>query len=153
MDGPPGPANCRRNPAVTFGPAGRLAAAVAAAAAAAAFVAAAAVAVAAAIAAAVASFDDQGYFEAQNNKVIASREKLVIHLEEMGFKVLPSKANFIFASLPTKDAGELATELREKGIIVRYFNKPRINQYLRITIGTDEQNQRLVNTLKNDILN
>ena len=105
-----------------------------------------------AIAAAVASFDDQVYFEAQN-KVIASREKLVIHLEEMGFKVLPSKANFIFASLPTKDAGELATELREKGIIVRYFNKPRINQYLRITIGTDEQNQRLVNTLKNDILN
>ncbi len=106
-----------------------------------------------AIAAAVASFDDQAYFEAQNNKVIVSREKLVIHLEEMGFKVLPSKANFVFASLPTKDAGELATELREKGIIVRYFNKPRINQYLRITIGTDEQNQRLVNTLKNDILN
>ena len=44
------------------------------------------------------------------------------------------------------------SQLREQGIIVRYFNKPRINQFLRITIGTDEQNQRLVDTLKNDIL-
>ena len=60
--------------------------------------------------------------------------------------------NFIFASLPNKDAGELAAELRACGIIVRYFNKPRINQFLRITIGTDEQNQRLVETLKQDIL-
>ena len=105
-----------------------------------------------AIAAAVASFEDQAYFEAQNAKVIASREKLTAQLKELGFKVLPSAANFIFASLPSKDAGELATELREHGIIVRYFNKPRINQFLRITIGTDEQNQRLIDTLKNEIL-
>ena len=105
-----------------------------------------------AIAAAVASFEDQAYFEAQCQKVIASRDKLVMELASMGFKVLPSKANFIFASLPSKDAGELAAQLREQGIIVRYFNKPRINQFLRITIGTDEQNQRLVDSLKNDIL-
>ncbi len=105
-----------------------------------------------AIAAAVASFEDQEYFEAQNQKVIASRETLVAQLSELGFKVLPSSANFIFASLPSKDAGELAAELRERGIIVRYFNKPRINQFLRITVGTDEQNQRLVDTLKNEIL-
>ncbi|MNT24936.1 Histidinol-phosphate aminotransferase [compost metagenome] len=105
-----------------------------------------------AIAAAVASFEDQAYFEAQCQKVIVSRDKLVTELESMGFKVLPSKANFIFASLPSKDAGELAAQLREQGIIVRYFNKPRINQFLRITIGTDEQNQRLVDSLKNDIL-
>ena len=105
-----------------------------------------------AIAAAVASFEDQEYFEAQNAKVIASREKLTQQLTALGFKVLPSSANFIFTTLASKDAGELATALREKGIIVRYFNKPRINQYLRITIGTDEQNQRLVDTLKNDIL-
>ena len=105
-----------------------------------------------AIAAAVASFEDQAYFEAQCQKVITSRDKLVTELESMGFKVLPSKANFIFASLPSKDAGELAAQLREQGIIVRYFNKPRINQFLRITIGTDEQNQRLVDSLKNDIL-
>ena len=105
-----------------------------------------------AIAAAVASFEDQAYFEEQNNKVIVSREKLVAQLTEIGFKVLPSSANFIFASLPIKDAGELAAQLREHGIIVRYFNKSRINQFLRITIGTDEQNQRLVDTLKNSIL-
>ena len=105
-----------------------------------------------AIAAAVASFEDQAYFEAQNRKVIASREKLVAQLTEMDFKVLPSSANFIFTTLATHDAGELAAKLRTQGIIVRHFNKPRINQYLRITIGTDEQNQRLVDTLKNDIL-
>ena len=105
-----------------------------------------------AIAAAVASFQDQVYFEAQCQKVIASREKLVTDLTSLGFKILPSHANFIFASHPQQDAGELAAALRERGIIVRYFNKPRINQYLRITIGTDDQNQRLVDTLKYDIL-
>ena len=105
-----------------------------------------------AIAAAVASFEDQAYFEAQCQKVIASREALVADLTVLGFKILPSSANFIFASHPEHDAGELATALRERGIIVRYFNKPRINQYLRITIGTDQQNQRLVDTLKQDIL-
>ena len=104
-----------------------------------------------AIAAAVASFQDQAYFEAQCQKVIASREKLVTDLTSLGFKILPSHANFIFASHPQQDAGELAAALRERGIIVRYFNKPRINQYLRITIGTDDQNQRLVETLKYDI--
>ncbi|ARD30058.1 histidinol-phosphate transaminase [Acinetobacter pittii] len=105
-----------------------------------------------AIAAAVASFEDQTYFEEQCQKVISSREKLVDELTALGFKVLPSKANFIFTSHPSHDAGQLAQQLREHGIIVRYFNKPRINQFLRITVGTDEQNERLVQTLKEDIL-
>ncbi|MDS7956604.1 MULTISPECIES: histidinol-phosphate transaminase [unclassified Acinetobacter] len=105
-----------------------------------------------AIAAAVASFEDQTYFEEQCQKVISTREKLVDELTALGFKVLPSKANFIFASHPSHDAGQLAQQLREQGIIVRYFNKPRINQFLRITVGTDEQNERLVQTLKEDIL-
>lgn len=105
-----------------------------------------------AIAAAVASFEDQGYFEAQCQKVIQSREKLVNDLNTLGFNILPSKANFIFATHPQHDAAQLAQQLREQGIIVRYFNKPRINQFLRITIGTDEQNQRLVETLKTKIL-
>ncbi|MFL4396583.1 histidinol-phosphate transaminase [Acinetobacter pittii] len=105
-----------------------------------------------AIAAAVASFEDQTYFEEQCQKVISSREKLVDELTALGFKVLPSKANFIFASHPSHDAGQLAQQLREQGIIVRYFNKPRINQFLRITVGTDEQNERLLQTLKEDIL-
>lgn len=101
-----------------------------------------------AIAAAVASFEDQDYFQEQCEKVIASREKLIANLTELGFNVLPSKANFIFATHSLHDAAQLAEKLREQGIIVRYFNKPRINQFLRITIGTDEQNQRLVDTLK-----
>ncbi|MFW1812483.1 histidinol-phosphate transaminase [Acinetobacter ursingii] len=101
-----------------------------------------------AIAAAVASFEDQAYFEAQCQKVIQSRDKLVEELKVIGFKVLPSKANFIFVTHPSRDAAELATQLREQGVLVRYFNKPRIDQYLRITIGTDQQNQRLVETLK-----
>ncbi|OIG81714.1 histidinol-phosphate transaminase [Acinetobacter baumannii] len=105
-----------------------------------------------AIAAAVASFEDQAYFEEQCQKVILSREKLVRDLTELGFNVLPSKANFIFATHSQHDAGQLAQKLREQGIIVRYFNKPRINQFLRITVGTDEQNARLVQTLKQDIL-
>ncbi|MBU3083679.1 histidinol-phosphate transaminase [Acinetobacter seifertii] len=105
-----------------------------------------------AIAAAVASFEDQAYFEEQCQKVITSREKLVSDLTELGFNVLPSKANFIFASHPQHEAGQLAQELRAQGIIVRHFNKPRINQFLRITVGTDEQNARLVQTLKQDIL-
>ncbi|MEI1693506.1 histidinol-phosphate transaminase [Acinetobacter nosocomialis] len=105
-----------------------------------------------AIAAAVASFEDQAYFEKQCQKVIISREKLVRDLTELGFNVLPSKANFIFATHSQYDAGQLAQKLREQGVIVRYFNKPRINQFLRITVGTDEQNARLVQTLKQDIL-
>ncbi|MDC4879340.1 histidinol-phosphate transaminase [Acinetobacter baumannii] len=105
-----------------------------------------------AIAAAVASFEDQAYFEEQCQKVITSREKLVRDLTVLGFNVLPSKANFIFATHSQHDAGQLAQKLREQGIIVRYFNKPRINQFLRITVGTDEQNARLVQTLKQDIL-
>ncbi|MBJ9443706.1 histidinol-phosphate transaminase [Acinetobacter baumannii] len=105
-----------------------------------------------AIAAAVASFEDQAYFEEQCQKVITSREKLVRDLTELGFNVLPSKANFIFATHSQHDAGQLAQKLREQGIIVRYFNKPRINQFLRITVGTDEQNARLIQTLKQDIL-
>lgn len=105
-----------------------------------------------AIAAAVASFEDEAYFEEQCQKVITSREKLVRDLTELGFNVLPSKANFIFATHSQHDAGQLAQKLREQGIIVRYFNKPRINQFLRITIGNDEQNARLVQTLKQDIL-
>ncbi|HGW3827799.1 histidinol-phosphate transaminase [Acinetobacter baumannii] len=105
-----------------------------------------------AIAAAVASFEDQAYFEEQCQKVITSREKLVRDLTVLGFNVLPSKANFIFATHLQHDAGQLAQKLREQGIIVRYFNKPRINQFLRITVGTDEQNARLVQTLKQDIL-
>lgn len=101
-----------------------------------------------AIAAAVASFEDQSYFEAQCQKVISNRESLVEQMNTLGFEVLPSAANFIFATHKTLAAADIAKALREQGVIVRYFNKPRIDNFLRITIGTQEQNQRLVDSLK-----
>lgn len=100
-----------------------------------------------AIAGAAASFADREYFEQSCNKVIASRELMTTGLEQLGFEVLPSAANFVFARHPQQDAGELATKLREKGIIVRHFRQPRIEQFLRITVGTDEQNAELLQAL------
>jgi len=102
-----------------------------------------------ALAGAVAAIDDQAYFELTRQAVIDSREALRRALLELGFTVLPSAANFIFASHPQRDAGELAAALRQCGIIVRHFRLPRIDQYLRITIGTDAQCELLVEALRN----
>lgn len=101
-----------------------------------------------ALAGAVASFEDQAYFEQTCNAVIHSREKLVAELETLGFEVLPSAANFIFARHPQRDGAELAAALREEGVIVRHFKQQRINQFLRISIGTEEQNQALLDALR-----
>ncbi|MGH8418390.1 MAG: histidinol-phosphate transaminase [Pseudomonas sp.] len=100
-----------------------------------------------AIVGAAAAFDDRDYFEKTRNLVIASREKLVEQLEGKGFEVLPSAANFIFASHPKHDAAGLAAKVREQGVIVRHFKQERIAQFLRITIGTPEQNQALIDAL------
>ncbi|MGE9761448.1 MULTISPECIES: histidinol-phosphate transaminase [Pseudomonadaceae] len=101
-----------------------------------------------ALAGAVASFEDQAYFEQTCNAVIHSREKLVAELKTLGFEVLPSAANFIFARHPQRDGAELAAALREEGVIVRHFKQQRINQFLRISIGTEEQNQALIDALR-----
>jgi len=100
-----------------------------------------------AIVGATAAFEDQAYFEETCNKVIASREKLVAELNARGFEVLPSAANFIFARHPQKDAAGIAASLREQGVIVRHFKLARIDQFLRISIGTEEQNQALLDAL------
>lgn len=100
------------------------------------------------IAAAIAAFNDEQYFKKTSQQVIAERERVVDELESLGFEVLPSKANFILAQHPENAADELADSLREKGIIVRYFAKPRIDQFLRITIGTESQNSLLIESLK-----
>jgi histidinol-phosphate aminotransferase len=100
------------------------------------------------IAAAIAAFNDEQYFKNTSQQVIAERERVVKELESLGFEVLPSKANFILAQHATNAADELADSLREKGIIVRYFAKPRIDQFLRITIGTESQNSLLIEGLK-----
>jgi histidinol-phosphate aminotransferase len=79
--------------------------------------------------------------------VIDSRDKVVGQLEAKGFEVLPSAANFIFARHPQHDAAGLAAKLREQGVIVRHFKQERIAQFLRISIGTPEQNQALIDGL------
>ncbi len=101
-----------------------------------------------AIAGGVAAFEDEAYFKRICRQVIDGREQLVTDLAELGFQVLPSAANFILARHPQQDAGELMAQLRQRGIIVRYFNQPRIEQHLRITIGTAEQNGQLVAALQ-----
>ncbi|RYF49205.1 MAG: aminotransferase class I/II-fold pyridoxal phosphate-dependent enzyme, partial [Cytophagaceae bacterium] len=100
-----------------------------------------------AVAGAAAAFADTAYFEDTCAKVIASREKLVEGLRQRGFDVLPSAANFIFARHPEQDAAGIAARLREKGVIVRHFKQERIAQFLRISIGTPEQNQALLDGL------
>jgi len=101
-----------------------------------------------AIVGAAAAFEDREYFNDICQRVITSRGQMTMELKTLGFDVLPSAANFIFTRHPKKDAGELAAALREQGIIVRHFKQERISQFLRITIGTDEQNQALVKALQ-----
>ena len=100
------------------------------------------------IAAAIAAFDDTQYFENTRQKVISERERVVDKLQSLGFEVLPSKSNFVLVRHPQNKTDLLAQSLREKGIIVRYFAMPRIDQFLRITIGTDAQNTLLIECLK-----
>ncbi|MEO8441390.1 MAG: histidinol-phosphate transaminase [Betaproteobacteria bacterium] len=98
---------------------------------------------------ATAAMEDDAYFSAMCQKVIASKKTLVADLQGLGFEVLPSAANFIFARLPGRDGADLAARLRERSIIVRHFrNPPRIAPFLRITIGTDEQCAGLVDALR-----
>ncbi|HWR75723.1 MAG TPA: histidinol-phosphate transaminase [Thiobacillus sp.] len=98
---------------------------------------------------ALASIDDHAYFESLCAKVVATRTRLVREMEELGFEVLPSAANFIFARHPEHDGAELAAALRERSIIVRHFKHPaRIAPFLRITIGTDAQCDALLAALK-----
>lgn len=101
-----------------------------------------------ALAGATAAIEDQAYFEKTRDAVVRSREALTKGLEEIGFVVLPSAANFIFAKHPSKDGSAFATALRERNIIVRHFKSPRIDQYLRITIGTDEECAKLIEACK-----
>ena len=97
---------------------------------------------------ATAAIEDDEYFKAMCRKVIVTKQKLVQDLQGLGFEVLPSAANFVFARLPGRDGGEIAAKLRERSIIVRHFRKPlRIAEFMRITVGTDEQCAGLVEAL------
>lgn len=101
-----------------------------------------------AIAGAVAAIADREHFEGTRQAVMRSREALRGALLELDFEVLPSFANFVFVRHPRHDAGELAAALRQRGILVRHFKLARIDQHLRITIGTDAQCAHLIEALQ-----
>ena len=93
-----------------------------------------------ALAGAAAAIEDRAHLEQICAKVIATRDRLAGDLISLGFDVLPSAANFVFARHAQRDGAELAARLRERGVLVRHFkNPPRIAQFLRITVGTDAQ--------------
>ena len=95
----------------------------------------------------VASINDKAYFEECVDKIITTREKAKKSLSELGFTFPDSKANFIFAAHKSVPAKEIFEKLKEKKIFVRYFNQPGIDNYLRITVGTDEQMDKLMEAL------
>lgn len=100
-----------------------------------------------AIAGGLAAFADEVYFRKHCALVIASRERLVQGLTGLGFAVIPSAANFVFVSHPDHSGAALTARLREEKILVRHFSQPRIEQYIRITVGSDRQIDTLLSVL------
>ena len=92
-----------------------------------------------AVAGAIEAIRDENYFQETRSKIINTRERVSARLIEMGFNVIPSKANFIFISHPEVYAANLFHGLKNRGVLVRYFKKPRIDNFLRVTIGIDEE--------------
>ncbi len=101
-----------------------------------------------ALAGAQAAFEDENYFNRTLYKIITTRDHTAAQLVDLGFEVLPSEANFLFAKHHDKSAIALFNGLRENGIVVRHFDKPRLDNYLRISIGTDEEMSILIKELK-----
>jgi histidinol-phosphate aminotransferase len=93
---------------------------------------------------AIASVRDEDYFREGCARIVAGREAMTRELVGLGFAVLPSSANFVFARHATRGGMELAAALRERGVLVRHFSNPRTAPYLRITVGTDDDTSRLV---------
>ncbi|MDX3904453.1 MAG: histidinol-phosphate transaminase [Pigmentiphaga sp.] len=101
-----------------------------------------------AIAGGTAAMEDEAYFDQTRQAIIASRTRLTGRLEELGFEVLPSAANFVFARHPGHSGAALLKALRERKVLVRHFKHPRIDQFLRISIGTDAECDTLVGALR-----
>ncbi|MGA1063329.1 MAG: histidinol-phosphate transaminase [Burkholderiaceae bacterium] len=98
-------------------------------------------------AAAVAAMTDTDWLERNRQTVMRSRDWLTQQLTKLGFEVLPSMANFVYARHPEREAAVLADGLRARKILVRHFDKPRIHDRLRITVGTQPQCEALVDAL------
>lgn len=97
---------------------------------------------------AVAALQDEEWFQKSRNDIVATRNWLDGQLQGLDFQVLPSSANFVFTRHRQRDAGELFAALREQGVIIRHFSQPRIEQWLRISIGTREECAALVTALE-----
>lgn len=102
-------------------------------------------------AAGIAAVEDEEYFQETLKKVIATRERLIKEMRVLGFKLPDSQTNFVFATHPDIPAHEIFGYLKENDIFVRWFNKPRIDNYLRITVGTDEETDKLIDALRDFI--
>ena len=96
---------------------------------------------------AVAALEDEAYFQKSLAMVIEERDRLTQALTRLGFDVLPSAANFVFARHPARAGAELAADLRAQAVLVRHFARPRISDYLRITVGTSAQTDVLLAAL------
>ena len=90
----------------------------------------------------------ESYYREKCAEIMATREWTAEELKKLGFTVLPSQTNFVFAKTDRMDGGELYEKLKERGILVRHFSNPKISQFNRITIGTREQMERLVLTIQ-----
>lgn len=101
-----------------------------------------------ALAGAIAALEDDAYFRDTTEKVIATRERVTEQVKELGFAATDSKANFVFISHKTIAAKDIFVQLRDKGVLVRYFDQPRINEYLRVSIGTDEEMDAFIRALQ-----
>ncbi len=97
---------------------------------------------------AIAALEDKEHFEACREKVITTRERTRGRLEKLGFQVLPSQTNFVLVSHPEHDAAQLFVGLRERGILVRHFNTEALRDYMRITIGTEDEMDSLMEALE-----
>ncbi len=93
---------------------------------------------------AAAAIEDESYFQSIRTRVMRTRERVENALKEKGFTVLPSQANFLFVSCPGRDGRKLLDGLRQRGILVRWWDKPDIRDWLRISIGTDEEMAALI---------
>ena len=99
-------------------------------------------------AAGIAAIEDEEYFQSTLKKVMTTRDRLTAELRKMGFVLPDSSTNFVFASHPKYSAKDIFEYLKTKDIYVRWFNKPRIDNRLRITVGSDSDTDMLINALK-----
>jgi histidinol-phosphate aminotransferase len=95
-----------------------------------------------------AALDDEPYYKDMRAKIVRTRENATAALKALGFQLTDSKSNFLFARYPGMSGEALYLKLKSMGILVRHFDKPRISDYLRITVGTDEQMDKLIKALK-----